>query len=82
MTPQRWCDGDGEHIDVRGLAAPQPLVAILRLLHEPGIDAGAVIVHHDRDPLLLYAELADLGWSAERVAGAPGEVRLLLKRGR
>ena len=79
-TPRRWRDDQGEHIDVRGLAPPQPVVAILRLLHEPGASGAAVIVHHDRDPALLYPELAELGWAAERIDAAPGEVRLRLTR--
>ena len=40
-----------------------------------------MIVHHDRDPQLLHAELAEIGWRAERIAGAPGEVRLCVTRG-
>ena len=74
---RRWRDADGEHIDVRGLAPPQPLVAILRLVASIS-DATAVVVHHDRDPLLLYGELAEVGWVAQRIAGEPGEVRLRL----
>lgn len=76
---KRWQEPDGAHIDVRGLPAPQPLVAILALVREqpPG---AAVIVHHDRDPQLLYPELAELGWGAARIAGEPGEVRLRLER--
>lgn len=77
-TPgRRWTEADGIHIDVRGLPAPEPLVAILELvgsLH----DGSTVIVHHDRDPQMLYPELAELGWTAELVAGEPGEVRLRL----
>ena len=57
-----------------------PLVAILRLVHELGDSDGVVIVHHDRDPLLLYPELAEVGWCAQRIAGEPGEVRLKLRR--
>ena len=81
MKPQeplrRWRDADGAHIDVRGLPAPEPLVAILSLVRQ--VDATTrIIVHHDRDPQLLHAELAELGWRAERIAGAPGEVRLCL----
>ena len=72
---RRWHDADGTHIDVRGLPAPQPLVAILGLVRD---SAGAVIVHHDRDPQMLYAELAEIGWRAERIPAEPGEVRLLL----
>lgn len=72
---RRWHEADGTHIDVRGLPAPQPLVAILGLLRD---GTGAVIVHHDRDPQMLYPELAEIGWRAERIAAEPGEVRLRL----
>ena len=78
---RRWHDVDGEHIDVRGLPPPQPLVAILRLVREQGeVGGAAVIVHHDRDPQLLYAELAEIGWLADRIEAEPGEVRLRLER--
>ena len=73
---RRWRDDDGEHIDVRGLAPPAPLVAIRRLI--AGGEASVVVVHHDRDPLLLYPRLAEIGWLAERIAAEPGEVRLRL----
>ena len=29
----------------------------------------AVIVHHERDPQMLYPELAEIGWTAVRIAG-------------
>ena len=75
---RHWRDADGAHIDVRGLPPPMPLVGILRLV--AGVDPGmAVIVHHDRDPQLLYAELAEIGWTAERIGGEPGEFRLRLQ---
>lgn len=77
--PRRWRDADGEHIDVRGLPPPEPLVAILQLVGTIG-DTTNVIVHHDREPVLLYPELAQIGWSAERIAAEPGEVRLRLRR--
>lgn len=76
---KQWRDGAAIHIDVRGLAPPAPLVAIVRLI-ESVADATPVIVHHDRDPKLLYPELAERGWSAETIAGDPGEVRLMLQR--
>ena len=75
MAP--WQDREGWHIDVRGLAPPQPLVQILQLLRALPRDA-VVVVHHDREPLMLYPELAQIGWAAERIAGEPGEVRLRL----
>jgi hypothetical protein len=79
MTARRWDESDGIHIDVRGLPAPEPLVAILALLR--GLRGPTpVIVHHERDPLLLYPELAEIGWSAQRIDAEPGEVRLRLER--
>lgn len=73
-----WVEEGVAHIDVRGLPAPQPLVAILRRVHtlEPG---QSLVVHHERDPLLLYAELAESGWDAERIPAPAGEVRLLVR---
>lgn len=81
MTAQarHWRDGAAAHIDVRGLPPPQPLVAIVRLLHSVG-EGACVVAHLDRDPVMLYPELEQLGWQAETVAGEPGEVRLLLRR--
>jgi hypothetical protein len=77
---RQWHSSDGWHIDVRGAPPPQPLVAILRLVKSVQDDTP-VIVHHDRDPVMLYPELAELGWQAQRVeAGDSGEVRLLLRR--
>jgi hypothetical protein len=76
---QVWAGPDGTHIDVRGLPPPQPLVQILQLVTRSS-DGGPIIVHHDRDPALLYAELVQLGWWAERIDGEPGEVRLRLAR--
>lgn len=76
---RRWVDADGVHIDVRGLQPPGPLVAILELV-ESIRDATPVIVHHERDPQLLYPELAEIGWRAVRLNGEAGEVRLRLER--
>lgn len=79
MNAKRWNDSAGVHIDVRGLSAPRPMVEILTLLGSIE-DDSVVIVHHDRDPQMLYPELAELGWSAEIIDGEPGEVRLRLAR--
>lgn len=75
------CSGGGEvvQIDVRGLAPPEPMVAILALCAKvpPGT---RIVVRLDRDPVFLYPELAEHGWAASRVAGDAGEVRLELER--
>ena len=76
---KRWVEADGVHIDVRGLSPPAPLVAILELVGSIG-DATPVIVHHERDPQLLYPELAEIGWRAVRLDAEAGEVRLRLER--
>jgi hypothetical protein len=76
---RQWNAAGETHIDVRGLAPPDPLVAILRLLRTLG-DEVRVIAHLDRDPVMLYPELAQLGWEAEPIEGEPGEVRLRLRR--
>lgn len=76
--PMQWTEGGTTHVDVRGLAPPQPLVAIVRLVRS-ALPGTTIVVHHDRDPVLLYPELAEHGWEAQRIPGDPGEVRLLLR---
>lgn len=74
-----WQDGDSVHIDVRGLEPPEPMLAILREIERPDGPA-ALTVHHEREPVFLYPELAERGWRHELVDGDPGEVRLYLWR--
>lgn len=76
---EQWTEPDGLHVEVRGLAPPSPFVTIIRLLESLGA-AATLIVHHDREPVPLYAELAQRGWRAEHIPGEPGEVRLKLLR--
>lgn len=74
-----WEEGDRVHVDVRGLPPPQPMTAILRLI-DHGPHRGAIVVHHEREPVYLLPELAERGWSAEMLPGDGTEVRLLLRR--
>lgn len=74
-----WPEGDALHIDVRGMVAPGPLTAILALI-DGGDHAGTIVVHHEREPVYLFPELAERGWTADRIDGEPGEVRLMLRR--
>lgn len=78
LAAVQWRDGQTIHIDVRGMAPPQPLVAILRLVRS--MAPQQVVAHLDRDPVMLYPELAELGWEALPMPGDAGEVRLLLRR--
>ena len=74
-----WIENGTAHIDVRGLPPPEPLVAILALL-DADTTGNTVIVHHDRDPLMLYPELDDRNWAHARLNAPDGEVRLRLTR--
>ncbi len=78
-APRVWREAGTAHIDVRGLNPPEPMLAILRLLEQPDCSAS-VIVHHEREPVFLYPELAERAWRHEIVEGEPGEVRLRLTR--
>jgi hypothetical protein len=78
-APRQWRDAAGLHIDVRGLQPPQPMHEILKLL-ESGAAPEGVIVHHEREPVFLYPELAERGWQHELLPGEAGEVRIQITR--
>jgi hypothetical protein len=75
-----WQEGEATHIDVRGLEPPEPMLAILREIERPD-GPSALTVHHEREPVFLYPELAERAWRHKLIAGDPGEVRLYLWRG-
>jgi hypothetical protein len=58
MTPEAL------HIDVRGLAPPEPMRAILQLIDGEEIET-VLIAHLDREPIFLYPELNERGWRFE-----------------
>jgi hypothetical protein len=64
LDERMWRTSDAVHIDVRGLEPPQPMVEILRLI-DAGEVEGALVAHLDREPIFLYPELDDRGWSHE-----------------
>lgn len=74
-----WRDADGAHIDVRALAAPAPLIAVLAFI-DSGDHDGIVIMHHNREPVYLFPELSERRWSWREVPGESGERRWLLRR--
>ncbi len=51
-------------IDVRGLEPPEPMVRILEKLNQLEDDV-TLLVHHHREPVLLYDKLEELGYEAE-----------------
>lgn len=69
-----WRTPEAVHVDVRGLDPPEPMVAILGLIDRGEVDA-VLIAHLDREPVFLYPELDDRGWSHETMeppCGGPG----------
>ena len=82
LTAPHWQGDDGSHIDVRDLPPPEPMLQILAMLET--VTAGDVIVHHHREPVYLYPELAERGWSHEVMEDQTadgGELRLRIWRG-
>jgi len=59
-----WHSEDGLHIDLRGQTGP--FDSLLGTLDGGEVD-GAVIGHFDREPIDLYAELEERGWTHEAV---------------
>ncbi|MCC2111598.1 MAG: DUF2249 domain-containing protein [Hyphomicrobiales bacterium] len=74
-----WQAEDGHHIDLRGLAPPDPLVETVAFL-EGLSDDRPVIAHFDRNPELLFPELLERGWAWSYEDAEAGEVRLRLAR--
>jgi Uncharacterized conserved protein (DUF2249) len=66
-----WRTADAVHIDVRGLEPPEPMVAILQTIEGGEVDT-ALIAHLDREPIFLYPELDDRGWSHEIIQSSCG----------
>ncbi|OEJ66180.1 DUF2249 domain-containing protein [Magnetovibrio blakemorei] len=78
---KRWRDNDVVHLDLRGLAPPEPMIKVLS-----EIDGGAdypIIVHLERDPIFLYQELEERGWSGrlmnEEQNNASGEAVVMIE---
>jgi len=69
---QVWRTPEAVHVDVRGLDPPEPMVAILKLIDQGEVDA-VLIAHLDREPIFLYPELDDRGWSHEIMESSCGE---------
>lgn len=79
--PTIWQEDGRTHIDLRGMEPPQPALAILKLLEIQPAD-GQVVAHLDRQPVFLYPELDERGWSWEIEKSEADEVRLRLSLSR
>ncbi|HYD30053.1 MAG TPA: DUF2249 domain-containing protein [Azospirillaceae bacterium] len=69
-------DNDGTQLDLCGLEPPEPLLRILKRIDGGGVHR--LEVRLEREPMMLFPELADRGWTWERLESEAGEVRLKL----
>ncbi len=68
------------YLDLRDLFPPEPLVRILAAIG--AVDAPDLLVADlDRDPIALYPELIERGWSWRPAEILGDRVRLVLRRG-
>ncbi len=65
-----WRSEDGLHVDLRGLGEPLP--TLLRAI-ETGDAGNTIIGHFEREPIDLYPELDERGWSHEAVDSHCGD---------
>lgn len=50
-------------IDVRELTPPEPMMVILEKLRDMD-EKSILLVHHHREPMMLYEKLDEIGWEA------------------
>ncbi len=67
------------NIDVRELAPPEPMTAILHALAKLPHDQ-CLLVHHSRQPFPLYEKLNSAGWAYYCEAKAGGEFFIYIYR--
>ncbi len=65
-----WRSEDGLHVDLRGLGEPLP--ALLSAI-ESGDADSTLIGHFEREPIDLYPELEERGWSHEAIESHCGD---------
>jgi len=68
-----WRTADAFHIDLRGLPPPEPMLAVLTMIEGGAVD-GAIVGHFDQDPVFLYPELDERGWSHELMPSSCGSI--------
>ncbi len=61
-----WTSAEGMHLDVRGLPPPKSWDHITAAMDE-GDSAGVLVVHFDEEPIGLYPDFDELGWTHELV---------------
>lgn len=68
-------------MDLRGLVAPNPLIAVLKVI-ESGAGGASFVVRLLRDPIYLHPELAERNWSAVVLEDTSEGLVVRLKKGR
>ena len=67
-----WRTAEGIHLDLRGLSPPEPMDTVLRAI-ERGEVGTLLVGHFDSEPIFLYPELEERGWSHEVIDSQCGD---------
>ena len=77
---KRWRDGEGVHLDLRGLEPPEPMIAILQEI-DGNSDGDVVTAVMDREPIFVYPEIEERNWTWRVAEGAdPGPFVLVFSK--
>ncbi len=68
-------------LDNRGLEPPQPMIRILDTLKGLA-DDDILVAHNDRQPMFLYPELEELGYTHETQQMDDGSYRITIHKRR
>jgi hypothetical protein len=69
---RKWRTAEGIHLDLRGLAPPAPIDTVLHTIESGEVDA-LLVGHFDSEPISLYPELEERGWSHETIGSQCGD---------
>lgn len=67
-----WRTADAVHIDLRDVEQPESTVTVLQTIENGEIDA-ALVGHFDQEPIFLYPELEERGWTHEAMDAHCGD---------
>lgn len=67
-----WRTAEGIHLDLRGLSPPEPRDTVLRTIESGEVDT-LLVGHFDSEPIFLYPELEERGWSHEVIDSQCGD---------
>jgi hypothetical protein len=70
-TARMWRTVDAVHLDLRDLPADDAVSAILQVIDGGEINC-ALVAHVDSEPIMLYPELEERGWSHDFVEHSHG----------